>query len=54
MFQSPSYVARRQGKNALSRFEYLQRLVTEFQDSEDLSVQQQVRFRMGNLKSNKI
>lgn len=48
MFQSPGHVARRQGKAALSRLEYLQRLVIEYQESQDLSVRQQVLANLCN------
>lgn len=42
MFQTQHEVNRRQGNNALGRFDYIQRLVSEYQNSKVLGDQQQV------------
>eukprot|EP00164_Ancoracysta_twista_P010481 GFYU01015820.1.p1 GENE.GFYU01015820.1~~GFYU01015820.1.p1 ORF type:complete len:201 (-),score=31.00 GFYU01015820.1:114-716(-) len=48
MFQSHKYIEKRTGKNALDRFEHLQQLVTEFQNTQDSLSQRQILANLGN------
>ncbi|ORX87734.1 hypothetical protein K493DRAFT_306841 [Basidiobolus meristosporus CBS 931.73] len=48
MFTSHSQLKRRTGPNSLNRFEYLQELVTEYQDTDDAEAKYQVLANLGN------